>query len=312
MKRIFFSGIAAGFLLVLPINMQPVFAGRVTVVEYNRLKIGMTYREIKKIMGGDGELYPEAIATNPDDLKAAYRWRNNDGSAIVAIFDFSDRLVRYYANNLNSPNFGNNSQTPLVTSANFERIKVGMTYQEVAQIIGNGGSRSQDGNRGSSSASNTTYNWINPDGTGLSIVFDGSDRVASIRSYNLNATNFGDTSWNRPNNSVTKQVYNRLKLGMSYQEIGNIIGSEGEIDGNFNLEALQESMAADDVGVNSSLYQLGLKSREEVERDNQQAIETLKAAYKWMNPDGTGVMVVFNTEDRAVAIYSYGLDVGLP
>ncbi len=309
MKRIFVSGIVASFLLVLPINICPVFAGdRVTVVEYNQLQIGMKYREVKKIMGREGELYPEAIATNPDILKAAYRWRNNDGSDIVAIFDFSNSLVRYYSNNLGGTNFGNNSQSPIATLSHFERIKAGMTYQEVVQIIGNGGTIISENNGGS----NNTYNWINPDGTGLSIVFDRSDRVVSIRSYNLNATDFGDTSWKRPNNPITKQLYDGLKIGMTYQEISNIMGSQGEIDGNFNLEALQESMAADDLAVNSTLFQLGLRSREELERDNQQAIETLKAAYKWMNPDGTGVIVVFNTEERAVAIYSSGLGVGLP
>jgi outer membrane protein assembly factor BamE (lipoprotein component of BamABCDE complex) len=313
MKRIFVSGIVASFLLVLPINIPAVFAGdRVTVLEYNQLEIGMKYREVQKIMGSDGELYPEAIANNPDILKAAYRWRNDDGSEIVAIFDFSNSLVRYYSNNLGGSNFGDNSQSPLVTSANFERIKAGMTYQEVVQIIGNGGRRIEENNLDSFSSSNNTYNWINPDGTGLSIVFDGSDRVVSTRSYNLNATDFGDTSWKRQNNSITKQLYDRLKLGMTYQEISNIMGSQGEIDGNFNLEALQESMAADDVAVNSTLFQLGLRSREQVERDNQEAIETLKAAYKWMNPDGTGVIVVFNTADRAVAIYSSGLGVGMP
>lgn len=227
MKRFFLSGICAGFLLVLPINMQPVFAGRVTLVEYNQLQIGMEYREVKKIMGREGELYPEAIATNPDDLKTAYRWRNDDGSAIVVIFDFSDRLV-------------------------------------------------------------------------------------SIRSYNLNVTDFGELSGKQPNNSITKQLYDRLKLGMTYQEISNLMGREGDIDSSFNLDALQDSIATDDIAVNSTLFELGLRSREEVERDNQKAIETLKAAYKWINPDGTGVMVVFNTEDRAVAIYSYGLGVGLP
>jgi len=306
MKRIFLSGICAGFLLVWPINIGPVFAGdRVTVVEYNQLEIGMEYREVKKIMGREGELYPEAIATNPDTLKAAYRWRNDDGSEIVAIFDFSNSLVRYYSNNLDGTNFGNNPQSPIVTSSHLERIKAGMTYEEVVQIIGNGGRRIDSG-------SNNTYNWINADGTGLSIVFDRSDRVVSIRSYNLNATDFGDTSWKRQNNSITKQLYDRLKLGMTYQEISSILGGAGEIDESFNLEALQESMAADDVAVNSTLFQLGLRSRQEVERDNQEAIETLKAAYKWMNPDGTGVIVVFNTGDRAVAIYSSGLGVGLP
>ena len=308
MKRIFVSGIIAAFLLVLPINIRPVFAGEmVTVAEYNQLRIGMKYREVEKIMGREGELYPEAIASNPDTLKAAYRWRNDDGSDIVAIFDFSNSLVRYYSNNLGGTNFGNNSQLPIVTSSDLERIKAGMTYQEVVQIIGDGGTRSQENNPGS----NTTYNWPNADGTGLSIVFDGSDRVVSIRSYNLNATDFGDTSWKRQNNAITKQLYDRLKLGMTYQEISSIMGGGGEIDEGLNLEALQESMAADDVAVNSTLFQLGLRSREEVERDNQEAIETLKAAYKWMNSDGTGVTVVFNSEDRAVAIYSYGLGIGL-
>ena len=39
--------------------------------------------------------------------------------------------------------------------------------------------------------------------------------------------------------------------------------------------------------------------------------EKIKDAYKWMNPDKTGIKVVFNMQDKAVAIYTFCLGVGL-
>lgn len=312
MKPFFFSGIIASFLALLPVGVLPAFANRVTNAEYNQLQVGMTYEQVKKILGREGELYPGFNGDLDNNFQAAYRWGNDDGSGIVVAFDLRDRVIRFYARNLSGYNFGNNPLQPIVTPANFQGIKPGMTYREVTQVIGNPGVRSSENNRSLSSSGNTTFNWINPDGTGMSIVFDADNRVTSFRSYNLSVFNLGNNSQPRQANFITPQVSDRLQLGMTYQQIRNIIGSEGQLDSNFDVEAFEQSMAADEVEINTTFYQLGSISREELERENQQAIEEIKGAYKWVNQDGTGLTVVFNMADSAVAIYTFGLGLGLP
>jgi hypothetical protein len=44
---------------------------------------------------------------------------------------------------------------------------------------------------------------------------------------------------------------------------------------------------------------------------NPDGDENFKTSYEWMNPDGTGIKVVFNTEDKVTKIYGLGLGVGL-
>jgi len=302
-----------GLTYILPMNFKPVFANRITDTDYNHLKIGMTYQEVKEILGREGEIYTKYNNPTIENFGVAYRWVNNDGTGIIALFDFEDKLIKLIAQNLNAIDFGINRKPPVVTSLNFENIKVGMSYNEVRTIIGSGGTKQPARDNPLTNPNATEYIWLNPDGTSMTIVFDSNQKVETIRTNNMNNYNFGNPSWNRPKPVylITREKYEKLQLGMTYQEIRNILGKEGELDIEFDPEAFEKSREAREMQINATAYRRGLVDREQVVPNEEEEEDKIKNAYKWMNPDKTGIKVVFNMQDRAVAISTFGLGVGL-
>ncbi|MGD1804422.1 hypothetical protein ACP6PL_03130 [Dapis sp. BLCC M126] len=313
MKKILLTTIITGLIYVLPIHLQPVFANRITEANYDNLKIGMTYQEVKQILGIEGEIYTQYNSPNIENFGVAYRWLNNDGTGIIAVFNSENKLIKLSAQNLNTNSLGINREPPVVTSLNIENIKVGMTYDEVTKIIGSRGTKQPTRDNPLTNYNTTEYIWLNPDSTSLTIIFDSNQKVVTIRTKNMNTYNFGNPFWNQPKPvySITREKYEKLQLGMTYQEIRNILRKEGELDTEFDPEAFEKSIEAREMQINASAFQRGLVDREEVVPDEQEEGDKIKDAYKWMNPDETGIKVVFNMQNRAVAISTFGLGVGL-
>ena len=264
-------------------------------------------------MGREGEIYTEYSSPTIENFGVAYRWVNNDGTGIVAVFNSKNKLIKLTAQNLNTNNFGINRESPVVTSLNLENIKVGMNYDEVRTIIGNGGTKQPTRNNPLTNPNTTEYIWLNPDGTSLTIIFDSNQKVVTIRTKNMNTYNFGNPFWNQPLpvSSITRERYEKLQLGMTYQEIRNILRKEGELDTEFDPEAFEKSREAKEMLINTTAYRQSLVPQEQVVSNEKKEEEKIKDAYKWMNPDKTGIKVVFNMQDKAVAIYTFGLGVGL-
>ncbi|MGB3513813.1 MAG: hypothetical protein WBA93_32320 [Microcoleaceae cyanobacterium] len=309
MKKFILTTIISSFISLLPMQFQPALANRITSADFDNLKIGMTYQEVKQILGREGTLYTEYNSPTIENFGWAYRWINNDNTGIIAVFNSENQLIRLSAQNLNATNFGTNQEPTVVTSTDFENIKVGMTYDEVTEIIGSGGTKQPTRDNPLTNTNTTPYIWVNPDGTSMTIIFDSNQKVVTIRTKNMDTYNFGNPFWNQPKPaySITRQKYEKLQLGMTYREIKNIIGAEGEIDTAFDPEVFKQSMEAREMQIRDSINTEQLTSDEEEEVGNK-----IKAAYKWKNPDETGVTVVFNMQNKAVAIFSSGLGVGLP
>ncbi len=313
MKRFFLTTVISSFISVLPVQFQPALANRITSADFDRLKIGMTYQEVKQILGREGENYTEYNSPTIENFRVAYRWLNKDNTGIIAVFNSENKLIKLSAQNLNAIGFGVNREPPVVTSLNFENIKVGMTYDEVTKIIGSGGTKQPTRDNPLTNANTTEHIWLNPDGTSMTIIFDSNQKVVTIRTKNMNTYNLGNPFWNQPKPvySITREKYEKLELGMTYQEIRNILRGEGELDTEFDPEAFQKSREAREMSINSSADRRGLIDREQVVPDEEEEEGKVKAAYKWMNPDQTGIKVVVNMQDKAVAIYTFGLGVGL-
>ncbi len=313
MKNFLLTTIITGLIYALPMNLQPVFANRITEADYDNLKIGMTYQEVKQILGREGKIYTEYDSPTIENFGVAYRWVNNDGTGIIAVFNSENKLIKLSAQNLNTIGFGVNRKPPVVTSRNFENIKVGMTYDEVIKIIGSRGTKQPTRDNPLTNPNTAEYIWLNPDGTSMTIVFDSNQKVVTIRTKNMNTYNFGNPFWNQPKPvySITREKYEKLQLGMTYQEIRNILRKEGELDTEFDPEAFEKSKEARQMQINSTASRRGLVDREQVVPDEEEEGNKIKDAYKWMNPDRTGIKVVFNQQDRAVAISTFGLGVGL-
>ncbi len=313
MFRLFLTLIISVFPPILAMQFQGALAYRITSTDYDNLKIGMTYQEVKQILGREGEIYTEYNSPNIENFGIAYRWRNKDDTGIVAVFNSENKLIRLSAQNLNATSFGVNREPPVVTSLNFENIKVGMTYEEVRRIIGSAGIKQPTRGNPLTNANITEYSWINPDGTSMNIVFDSNQKVITIRTNNMNTYNLGNPFWSQPKPvySITREKYEQLQLGMTYREIRNILGAEGKLDTEFDLEAFAQSIEAREMQINARAYRQGLIDQEEVRTDATIEENKFKAAYQWMNYNQTGITVVFDMQDRAVVIYTSGLGVGL-
>ncbi len=309
----FLAAVISGFISPFPVQFQPALANRITSADYDNLKIGMTHQEVKQILGREGKIYIEYNSPTIENFGVAYRWVNNDGTGIIAVFNSENKLIKLSAQNLNAIGFGVNREPPVVTSLNFENIKVGMTYDEVTKIIGSGGTKQPTRDNPLTNPNTAEYIWLNPDGTSMTIVFDSNQKVVTIRTKNMNTYNFGNPFWNQPKPvySITREKYEKLQLGMTYQEIRNILRKEGELDTEFDPEAFEKSREAREMQINATAYQRGLVDREQVVPEEEEEGDKIKDAYKWMNPDQTGIKVVFNMQDKAVAIYTFGLGVGL-
>ncbi|MDE5070074.1 MAG: hypothetical protein O4861_03070 [Trichodesmium sp. St16_bin4-tuft] len=313
MKKILLTTVITGLIYALPMKCKSVLANPITKANYDNLKIGMTYHEVKKILGIEGKIYTEYNSPNLENFGVAYRWINNDGTGIVAVFNSENKLIKFTAQNLNTNSFGINREAPVVTSLNWENIKVGMTYDEVKTIIGSGGKKQPTRDNPLTNPNTTEYIWLNSDGTNMTIIFDYNQKVVTIRTKNMNTYNLGNPFWNKPLPvyPITREKYEKLQLGMTYQEIRNILTKEGELDTEFDPEAFEKSREARKMQINMTAYPQGLLAQETVVPNEKKEEDKIKDAYKWMNPNKTGIKVVFNMQYKAVAIYTFGLDVGL-
>lgn len=95
------------------------------------------------------------------------------------------------------------------------RIKMGMTYDQVQDILGKGDEESSSGHF---SNKRDDYKWEDSDGTGIYISF-----------LNNKVTEKSQVSLESKNAKVTKSMYDKLKTNMTYDEVKSILGEGGEL-----------------------------------------------------------------------------------
>ena len=277
--------------LALSVNATPY--NPFTKVEYDQIRHGMTYEEVKEIMGGDPGERDAGFRSNSDreDSPVMYHWINPDGSSITVVFSPDNEVVNLGSYNLMPPlhtnlsrtednRLQNLSQSP-ITIDYYNQLEIGMTYEEVKEIMGSEGKTDEELYNAGRDSSRTRRNWLNPDNSGITVVFDEENRVRSIVTRNLNEYTMGGdpipSQTPEGPTLATRQQYYQLQMGMTYDRVKSVMGTEGKANPNFNPDG----------------------------------DENFKISYEWMNPDGTGIKVVFNTDDQVTKIYGLGLGVGL-
>lgn len=292
MKRVLIiTGLILSSLSAIPADSRP--HNPFTKVEYDQIRHGMTYEEVKTIMGGnpgeqDSGFRSDSDAENPSVM---YHWINQDGSSITVVFSSEDQVINLGSYNLMPPlhtnlsrtednRLQNLSQSP-VTIEYYNKLKIGMTYNEVEKVMGSAGKTDEELYNSTLNSSQTRRHWLNPDQSGITVVFDNNNRAISIVTRNLDEYVMGgDPIPSRTlegETVATRQQYYQLQMGMTYEEVKFVMGTEGEANPNFNPDG----------------------------------DENFKTSYQWMNPDGSGIKVIFNTDDQATKIYGLGLGVGL-
>ncbi|WP_413159997.1 hypothetical protein ACL6C3_16370 [Capilliphycus salinus ALCB114379] len=290
-KTLITTGLILNYFFAFPLNATPF--NPFTKVEYDQIRHGMSYEEVKEIMGGNPGEKDRGFRENSgqEDSPVMYHWINPDGSSITVVFNGENQVINLGSYNLTPPlhtnlsrtednRLRNLSQSP-ITIDYYNKLKIGMTYDEVKTIMGSEGKTEQELYNSQGESSQRRYHWLNPDNSGIIVVFDGENRVRSIVTRNLNEYTIGgdpDVSRTPEGQTLaTRQQYYQLQMGMTYDRVKSVMGSEGTPNPNFNPDG----------------------------------DENFKTSYEWMNPDGTGIKVVFNTEDQVTKIYGLGLGVGL-
>ncbi|MCM8901330.1 DUF3862 domain-containing protein [Caldicoprobacter algeriensis] len=128
-----------------------------TMDQFKQIKMGMTYEEVKAILG-EGT---EDSSSGEGELKTvSYSWANSDGSNISVILQGGKVITKAQA--------GLQSMDARVTMEKYNKIQNGMTYEEVEAILGEGQliSESQIMDQRTE-----IYTWINSDGSNMNVTF---------------------------------------------------------------------------------------------------------------------------------------------
>lgn len=290
MKRWILTAVISSFCFSVSVQAQPSSTNRYTLLQYSQLQVGMTYDQVKEILGTEGLLDRGFRQGESNNSGVMYHWINPNGSAISIVFNGEKKVTNLASYNLANPDNVQMARTEqgtlqdlsqsAISIEQFNKIKVGMTYEEVQEIMGSGGKKDGEINGNSRNLSENRYHWLNPNNSRITVVFDANNRVNSVLTQNLDQYSFGQLApANQPPGEMiaTREQYYQLQLGMTYEEVRKIMGSEGNLNSSFNPEGAED----------------------------------FKAAYEWMNPDGTGIKVIVNAEDQVLSVYSYGLGVGL-
>lgn len=128
-------------------------------------------------------------------------------------------------------------------------ISTGMTYEEVVAAFGvEGGKMSETTVSGSTV---TVWSWNYTDGSGY-ITVTTQDGIVTAKN---------DVRVNTATSNITLEIFNQIQVGMTYEEVKELIGSDGTLMTDTNIGGIQSTMymwkAADGIGNASIMFQNG-------------------------------------------------------
>lgn len=159
------------FFSRLDSKLATIKTGKVSIQSYMQIQMGMTYNQIKAILG-DGV---QNISVDKYGIKSSiYLWKNNKGGSISIAFQKNKVInkAQVLLEKINSK----------VTMKDYNKLSIGMTYNQVKGILGEGQLISES--EYISNDKSDVYSWVNRDGTYISIVFV-NDILSSKVQFNL-------------------------------------------------------------------------------------------------------------------------------
>ncbi|WP_176124633.1 DUF3862 domain-containing protein [Clostridium felsineum] len=123
--------------------------------KFLKIREGMNYNDVKAILGSGEEIKVQ----KPVDWIKGYKWLNPDKSYIE--IDFRNNIISAKYLSLIGT-----SMNAKVTKKDFNKLSIGMTYDDVVKILGPGRLYTEHygNNHGES------YEWVNHDGSTISII----------------------------------------------------------------------------------------------------------------------------------------------
>ncbi len=148
-----------------------------TKSKFDRLENDTSYDEAVKIIGSEGELTRETKTKNY--TISSYKWSGKDNAAIYATFR-DDKLTGKRQSRLGGE-LGKNG-TADISKAKFDKIKIGMSYDEVVEIIGSKGTQKSSSTIGKTQLE--FYQWSGEDYSAIYGNFRNGE-LSSKRQYKL-------------------------------------------------------------------------------------------------------------------------------
>lgn len=138
-------------------------AGIVDGVKYNKVDLGMSYDEVKDIMGSAGTQISTSDISGMS--MATYQWLTADETGTCAIAFKNGKVSTKMQMNVARTD-------PVATKAKFDKVKEGMTYKEVREIFGAEGVVTYMDADEDFGYEYVEYMWNGPDDSFAQVVFD--------------------------------------------------------------------------------------------------------------------------------------------
>lgn len=153
---------------------EPTDAKGITAEQYKKIENGMSYDQVKEIFGSDGENQSESEVAGV--TTKLYMW-SSDGFGKASIIFQNDKVT-------SKSQYGvSDSANLAITSEMYDKVKTGMTYDEVKEIFGGDGSSVSETEI--AGVKSEIYSWSG-DSLGANCTISFSDgKVASKSQYGL-------------------------------------------------------------------------------------------------------------------------------
>lgn len=136
-----------------------------TAAKFKQIKHGMSYKQVKKIMGSEGD--EQASSSVADNEATVYQWTTDDFGVVSVTFE-NDKVVNKAQISLDG------TSGPKATKAKYKKVKNGMTVKQVEKIFGGEGSLTSDTNI--AGYSSQIYTWYGDSlGSNCTITFSDGE-----------------------------------------------------------------------------------------------------------------------------------------
>jgi hypothetical protein len=135
----------------------------ITLAEYDSISVSMTYEDVVTVIGGPGILTEDYKRAGHDD--AFYMWEGPGGAS--AVIEFQDNLE------VSKAQVGLNP--PTMSLGEFLKVSTGMSYEQVAYLVGGPGTLLADTTVGGHE--DTLYSWSGGRGSAL-VHFENNKEVS--------------------------------------------------------------------------------------------------------------------------------------
>ena len=125
-------------------------SGAVSIANYEKLKLDMSYDDVKGVMGSGGE--ETSSSGSGDNEYKNYRWKDDNKNMYVSFRNDKATSIRYSG----YPSAGAPRDADL-SKDKYDKIKNGMSYSDVKEIIGSDGILTSSSK--SSSSESKSYTW---------------------------------------------------------------------------------------------------------------------------------------------------------